>query len=244
MHNEMKEITDIHCHILPYVDDGALRVQESDELLKAQYAQGVRTICATPHLRKGMFETPDETIVLQFERLKMRAAEICPDVSLFLSREYHCDRLFRDRLVSHQVMPLGNGSYLLSEFSYRHSEEQIHDYIRLIQDSGFKPLIAHAERYPAICESTEQVEKLIDMGAMIQMNVSSILGREGRKQASWCKKLLKAHLVHVVASDAHDPEERPVELGLCAEYLERKFGAELAEELLCINPFKILNIDL
>ena len=243
MHIEMTKIIDIHCHILPYVDDGALRAAESDELLEAQYAQGVRVICATPHLRKDMFETPDETIVLQFERLKERAAARYPDVSLFLSREYHCDKLFRDKLASHQVMPLGKGNCLLSEFSYRHSEEQIHDYIRLILDSGFIPLIAHVERYPAVSDSTEQVERLIDMGAMIQMNASSILGREGRKQASWCRKLLKAGLVHIAASDAHDPDERPVELDLCADLLEKKYGAELAERLLCTNPLKILNIE-
>ena len=236
----MKDLVDIHCHILPYVDDGALRAQESEELLEMQYQQGVRTICATPHLRRGMFETPDEKIVLQFERLKERAQAKGLDVALFLSREYHCDSLLLEALRSGTVRPLGNGSHILSEFSYAAPEEDIHYFIKTIQDSGFTPLIAHIERCSSLQE-TEQVAALIDMGAKIQMNATAILGGEGRKRASWCKKLLKAQLVHVVASDAHDPEERPPQLSECAAHLERKYGPAYAELLMHTNPSDILN---
>ena len=66
----MNGIADIHCHIIPYVDDGALRMEEAKELLTMQIEQGVGTICCTQHLRHHMFETPDETIKEQFARLK------------------------------------------------------------------------------------------------------------------------------------------------------------------------------
>ena len=86
------------------------------------------------------------------------------------------------------------------------------------------------------------VQDLIDMGALIQVNGSSILAREGFKQASWVKKLLKEGLVHVVGSDAHDSESRPPEMDKVADFLEKKVGTEYARELLRINPLTILAV--
>lgn len=242
----MTTIADIHCHVLPYVDDGALRAQESDELVQMQAEQGARVICCTPHLRHHMFETPDEEIQRRFRQLLERqaAAEAASmsrsPIRFFLSREYHCDSLLLKKLEAGEILPLGNSKTILAEFSYRHSESQIRDFIKIIQSYGFRPLIAHAERYPAL-EKPAQAAALIDMGALIQMNASSVTGAEGRRQAAWCKKLLKADLVHVIASDAHDPSDRPPELASCASILERKFGKETAEKLLWTNPMHILN---
>ena len=241
----MTPIADIHCHILPYVDDGALRTQESDELVEMQAEQGVSVICCTPHLRHHMFETPDDEIRRRFEQLLERqtAAEAAgtshSPIRFYLSREYHCDGLLLKKLENGEILPLGEGRTVLSEFSWRHSESQIRDFVKTILSYGYTPLIAHTERYPAL-EKPAQVAALIDMGALIQMNASSVTGAEGRRQAAWCKKLLKEDLVHVIASDAHDPSDRPPELSQCAAFLERKFGEDRAEKLLWTNPIQIL----
>lgn len=237
----MIQAADIHCHIIPYVDDGALRVQESEELVEMLAAQGVRTVCCTPHLRRHMFETPDEEIRLQFERLLARSQNLDVPMQFYLSREYHCDELLRKKLDAGEILPLGRGNVLLAEFSYRHPAEDILNYIRLIRSYGYQPLIAHAERYAAT-ENLAQAARFIEAGALIQMNASSLLGAEGRRQASLCRKLLKEDLVHVIASDAHDPSDRPPEIDKCAAYLERKFGTETAKRLLHTNPLQILNV--
>ena len=102
--------------------------------------------------------------------------------------------------------------------------------------------MAHAERYMLLWESPDLVEELVeDLGAKIQMNISSILGREGRRQAAYCKKLLKRRLVYVVASDAHDPDDRPPELNVCKVHLEKKYGADYAQQLMSSNPLHILS---
>lgn len=237
----MKQIADIHCHLLPYVDDGAQDRDESIELLKMQYQQGVRIICFTPHLRKGMFETPDDTIIKQYEILRERATLVFKGrLKTCLSREYYCDSSFIQRVESGEVIPLGHGPYLLTEFSRRYSESQFFEYVQMVLRQGYRPLIAHVERYPEM-QDISSIKRLIKMGAKIQVNAGSILGREGLKQAFWARKLLKEGLVHIVASDAHDTEERPPELGKVAKYLERKLGTEEAENLLWKNQMKILN---
>ena len=139
----MIRIADIHCHILPYVDDGAEQKEESIELLKSQFEHGVRVVCCTPHLRKGMFETPDEVIYDQFERLKERARIFKGKMHLYLSREYYCDPSFIRRVEAGDVITMGDGQYVLTEFSSRYSDKEIFEYIKLIRKSGFRPLVAH-----------------------------------------------------------------------------------------------------
>ena len=238
----MLGIADIHCHVLPYVDDGAQHKQESMRLLKMQYQQGVRTICFTPHLRHGMFETPDEEIIYQFERLKERVGTLTRRVDFYLSREYFCDSAFIQKMEHGELIPYGNGNFILTEFSHGYTEQQIVDYINLVLQHGYRPLIAHVERYPALTESPTQIKELIAMGAKIQMNAGSILGKEGMRQAAWCRRLLKERLVHVIGSDAHDTEMRPPQLEKCANYLERKVGSDYTKQLMRFNPYKILGI--
>ena len=240
----MKNIADIHCHIIPYVDDGATLASQSEALVDQQYRAGVRTICCTPHLRRGMFETPDEVIKDRFEQLKERTRQAAypEEIRLFLSREYHADRLLLERLEKDSVLPLGSSNNLLLEFSNAHPLEDIHWFIKTVQDAGFRPLVAHAERYRVLWDSTELAEELTALGARLQMNCSSLLGREGRKQAAYCKKLLKKQLVSVVASDAHDTEDRPCELSLAADHLTRKYGEGYAAKLLSEYPLEILGL--
>lgn len=238
----MLGIADIHCHVLPYVDDGAQHKQESMRLLKMQYKQGVRTICFTPHLRHEMFDTPDEEIIEQFARLKERVGALTKRMDFFLSREYFCDSQFIRKMEQGELLPMGNGNYILTEFSHGYTEQQIFDYINMILQNGYKPLVAHVERYPALKDSPEQIRDLIAMGAKIQMNAGSVIGKEGMRQAAWCRRLLKERLVHVIASDAHDGDTRPPQLEKCADYLERKYGSDYTKQLMRFNPLKILGV--
>lgn len=237
----MIRIADIHCHILPYVDDGAEQKEESMALLESQFKQGVRVICVTPHLRRGMFETPDEVLFEQFKRLREQARAFKGKIHLYLSREYYCDSSFVQRVEDGHVIPMGNGPYLLTEFSTRYSKEEVYEFIKLIRKAGYRPLIAHVERFPEL-KDLKCVERMIHLGAKIQVNAGSLLGREGILQALWTRKLIKNHLVHVVASDAHDMETRPPELIKAARYLKKFVGEAETKNLLYENPLTILNL--
>lgn len=238
----MMRMADIHCHLLPYVDDGAQDLDESMELLKAQYRQGVRLICFTPHLRKGMFETPDEDIIRRFEFIYEKSEDIFKGkMKLCLSREFFCDSEFIRRVEEDELIPLGKGNYLLTEFSHRYPRQQCFEYVQMVIRHGYRPLVAHVERFEEL-QNISTVQRLIKMGAKIQVNAGSLLGREGIKQMLWTRKLIKERLVHVVATDAHDTESRPPELAKAAAYIEKKFGKEKAEQLLWKNQLEILNI--
>lgn len=234
-------LADIHCHVLPYVDDGAEHTEQMEFLLASAVKQGIEVICATPHLRKGMFETPDEGIISQYHRACEYIEENDIPVRLALSREYFCDDSFMRRLSRKQVIPLGEGTTILAEFSGRYSADKIEGYLKKIQDAGWTPLIAHVERYGSLDE--DRIRGFIEMGAKIQVNAGSVLGREGRWQKKLCWSLLRHGLVHVVASDAHDPVYRPNELGQCADKIEHKLGQACAQKVLWDGPVDILSLD-
>ena len=146
-----------------------------------------------------------------------------------------------EHLKKGEIITLGKGNHILIEFSNMHTEENIRRCLQRITRFGYIPLIAHVERYRVLTEDTDKIISLInDEGAKIQVNAGSILGREGKKQTKWTHELLDQSLVHVVASDAHDPKTRPPELEKCSEYLEKKYGEEYTKQLLYVNPAKIL----
>ena len=237
----MIKLIDLHCHILPYVDDGALRTEESERLVDMLFEQGVRVVCATPHLRHRMFETPDVEIQTQFAELQAYAERKGYPMRLFLSREYHCDKLFRERLDSGTVLCMGVGNTVLSEFSQLHDFDYIHGWVKELCAAGLQPLIAHVERYPALTGSLDKVSTLIQAGAKLQMNAGSVLGHEGLRQAKWSRSLLKESLVHVIASDSHDPIDRPPELDECQRYLRKKVGDAYTDALMRDNPMRLLS---
>lgn len=234
------ELIDIHCHLIPYVDDGAYDLDEAGELLEEEVRQGVRRICLTPHLRRGMFETTDEEIEKRFAQLQQLAAERQLPLWLYHSREYHADSLFRARLEEGRVRPLGEGDTLLVEFGYHFELAEMLSALQMVRLAGYRPLVAHVERYDAVQRDAALAQKLADAGAMLQLNAGSILGREGLRQKHLCARLIRQGLVRVVASDAHDLEQRKPELAACASHLERKYGRETAKRLLSVNPLGIL----
>ncbi len=238
--NGTAEYCDLHCHLMPYVDDGAYDREECLELLQMEYQQGVRRICLTPHLRADMFETSDEEVCSHFVLVQELAREAELPLELSYSREYHVDRLFWAKLEAGDLLPLGKGRTLLVEFGGRHSGEDMLDALKRVRDAGYAPLIAHAERYAPLQGDWAFARELKDASALLQLNAGSILGREGLRQRHLCRQLLAKGLADVIASDAHDACVRVPELRACAEQIEKRYGIALARRLLETAPRAIL----
>lgn len=226
-------LTDVHCHILPYVDDGAQNMAEAQAMLQMQEKQGVKTIYCTPHLRQNMFETPQDKVDEKFAQLKAVGAEM--HMHLFLSREYHCDEGLWQLLQKEQVRPLANGVHLLIEFSSRDCLEDMFRYLAAVKAIGLVPVVAHIERYDCLVQQPFLVEELLQKGAWTQMNAGAILGKEGWKRKIFCKKILKRDQVHLIGSDAHHADWRVPNLGECAQFLQQRIPEEQFDRLLFKN---------
>ena len=243
----MSGLYDIHCHLVPYVDDGAFTMEEAVELLEMQYEQDVRTIVVTPHFRTRMFETPEEKVSEKFLQLKKAAAEDpeLKELRLFLGREYYCDRGFWDLVASGAgIRTLGPSQAIMIEFSTRDSltPEYMIQSVEKLKELGLVPVIAHVERYVPIQTEPENLARLRERGAWIQVNAASILGEEGRAAKHLAWKILKNGLADLIASDAHHVEFREPNLERCARLIGKKLGETTARRLFRTNQEKLLGM--
>ncbi len=236
-------IFDIHCHIIPSVDDGAADIREAEELLRMEYRQGVRSIILTPHFRIGMFETPQEQIKKQFLILKEIAGNISHDLKLYLGCEFHVNMEMLEMLKNGQGTTMAGSRYILTEFSHMAPASYIRERLYSLLLHGYKPVTAHVERYDAVRRHIGFVDEIIDMGALIQVNADSIIGAEGFSAKRFCHKLLKNQMVHFVGSDCHGTARRVPKIGIAYNYILKKFGKNYADKIFAVNPRCILEND-
>ena len=229
-------LVDIHCHILPGVDDGAPDMETSRAMIRDAYEQGVRYIIATPHYRPEMFEPSMKKVIRVYHELRDYAEEV--GIGLRLGCEYYRN----EQMIRHldkKLRPTMLGSrYVLTEFSTNDSFVTVRNYIYELITKGYRPIVAHVERY-FCCQEPERIQELKKLGAQIQINADSVLGYEGHTIKNFCAGLMKEDLVDFIGSDAHNLEGRKMNLGKCATYVRKKMGQDYAEEIFVDNPRRI-----
>lgn len=240
MEQEMENMCDIHCHAVPGVDDGAASMKEALDILRKEYRDGVRTVILTPHFRKAMFETDRSRVRRQYELLSAEAERELPGFRLYLGCEFHVNMDLLDLLDENEDFRIAGSCHVLLEFSGGDSGEYIADRLYQAVAGGYEPIVAHAERYPVLWEDLHLVERLLRMGARIQVNAGSILGYYGKRIQKFCRRLMKEDFLSYVGSDAHNVSDRPPRMGECAAWLEKKMGRDYAERILVRNPAELL----
>ena len=232
---------DIHCHVLYDVDDGAGDLQTSQAMIDSMARSGVTGIIATPHLRQQMFSYPVNRIEEAYHELREYAAS--KGVSLYLGCEYHVGHEIFGHLETGRIHTLADTNYVLTEYSHADSLDRIVNYTQELIMRGWKPVIAHAERYGVFQRNPHLAAEAADAGAGIQVNANSILGLDGRILKKTAKKLLDLDMVDYIASDAHDMGERAGHMGECYSYILKKYGNDSAQRLFEQNPGRILDED-
>lgn len=236
----MNPYIDIHSHILPQIDDGAENFNVSMKMLRTAYGDGIKTIIVTPHYKPGRHNADPERICFLMDKLCREAKREEMDVELYPGNEfYYHDGIFGE-LERNRACAMAGSAYVLIEFSPMERFEYIRSGLYEALAHGWRPILAHAERYSAILGKTEHVEELIRLGSFIQVNAGSILGKTGMGARQFTKNLLKEHLVHFVATDAHDEKKRKPVLSDCGKYIRRRYGEAYAESLFYGNPIHII----
>lgn len=231
---------EVHCHILPNVDDGPESMEESIRMLELYYRDGVRTIYVTPHFRKNMFEPSPKKVKEQYVKLKEEAAQIGDGIKLLLGCEFHATMDMLEMLESRECLTMGSSSSVLLEFSALSEFAFIRERCYSLLSHGYDPIVAHAERYSVLAKDITKIEELVEMGVYIQINAESILGKEGFMMKRFCKKMMDRNLIHFIGSDAHDCKKRKPLLGECAEYVRKKMGVSYMRKLLIDNPEELI----
>ena len=235
----MKGLYDIHCHILPGVDDGARNMEESLWMLNKEYQEGVRHVILTPHFRYDMFEPHMNIVTRQFMQLRRAAMNIGDEgMRLYLGCELHSSMDMVECLKKGRRLTLAGSRYVLVEFSNGDEKNYIEERVRSLLMNGFIPIIAHVERYKATRNDIGFLTELKDMGAHIQVNADTISGQDGFGAKTFARKVMKHGLLDFVGSDGHRKTERIPEIGKCVAKMEKTMGSEYVKTIFIKNPRK------
>ena len=232
--------TDIHTHILPGVDDGAADMEQAMELVRMAYQNGTRTVFVTPHYR-GRYKQNDPSYLRKvFNGLQKNVARELPQMQLYLGSEIHYEIDAPDALLAGKILSLNDSQYCLLEFSPGTPRSQIIMGISEVIRRGFSPIIAHAERYEAFRKNRALPDEVLVMGALIQLNAESVMGRRGLGVSMFCARLLKEQKAHFIATDAHNITERPPLLRECWRKIYKKYGQDYAVRLFYENAQAVI----
>lgn len=236
----MRGLCDIHCHVIPGVDDGAADYKEALNMLKWEYQEGVRMIIATPHFRTDMFETSREIVVQRFRELRQRAKEAKCGIELYLGCEFHSNMDMVKYLKQNPAYTMAGSRYVLVEFSSTDEKKYIQERLYSALCNGYKPVIAHIERYHCVRKEAHFIGDLIEMGAQVQVNAGSILGEMGFSVKRFTRKLLKQEFIHYIGSDAHNMAYRCSRMNEAYYYITKTVGERYAKKLFYENPQRII----
>lgn len=241
--NQRKKLgfVDIHTHILPGVDDGAANLSEALKLLRMAWRDGTAGIVLTPHYRGKYRENTPEMLRACFEELCREAEKELPGLRLYLGSEAAWERELGEKIAEGRVMTLHGSSYVLLEFDFGCLRSHVLDGIMDVVGCGYTPIIAHVERYDVFRKDKSLTDEVLAMGALLQLNADCVLGKRGFGLKRFCHRLLKHGQAHFIASDAHDPADRPPLLRECFEYVSKRYGRDYAWVLLRDNPQAMLS---
>ena len=193
--------TDIHSHLIPGIDDGARDLEESVILLKEMKKLGYQKVITTPHIMSDGYKNTPKNILEGLEILRAAAKEENIDIDIDAAAEYYLDDGFYDQLKDQNILCVGE--YLLIETSYISKPLQFDTMIFEIQAAGFKPMLAHPERYRYIKDLKSEYTTMKEKGIYFQVNLNSFMGHYGKEAKRKADFLAKAGMIDFLGSDVH-----------------------------------------
>lgn len=239
--NKMIHIADMHCHILPGLDDGSKSMEQTISMLKIAYDEGVRLIIATPHYHIGRMMVEQSKIDAAIESITPVIRDNFPDMEIYAGQEIYYYSEAVEALNDNKARTMAGSGYILLEYSPDESYDVISSSIYEAETNGYVPIIAHIERYSCVHDRTDRVAELIESGAYIQVNAGTVTGGMGRSSKKFVKKLLKEHMVHFISSDAHSDRTRAPRFSEAVKALGKICKPDYCMELLWDNAIKVIN---
>lgn len=195
--------TDMHSHFIPGIDDGARDTDDSLEMLAEMHALGYRKVVTTPHIMSDGYRNTPEIILKGLERLKKAVKEAGIEIEVEAAAEYYFDYDFEKSISQKNKLTFGN-NYLLWEMSFMNKPDNINEVIFEMIMNGYKPVLAHVERYPFWHNDFAVYEDLANRGTLLQLNINSIAGQYGaptKKAAEW---LIDNNMISFLGTDCHN----------------------------------------
>lgn len=235
---------DLHCHLLPGIDDGSRSLEESLAMARLAVADGITAVRATPHIHIGRYANDRASIEAAAEALRGELAREGISLELTAAAEVRLDYELVAMIEADRIPYLGaldGEPVLLLEFPHSHVPVGAEHFVAWLRRRGIRPMIAHPERNRGIMEDPGRLSAFVDAGCLLQLTADAVAGGFGAKAERAAREMLEREWVTVLASDAHDTKERPPRLSAGRAAASRIVGDEAARRLTEDMPRRLLS---
>jgi protein-tyrosine phosphatase len=234
------QFVDIHCHLLPELDDGARSSDEALAMAEMASADGISTIVATPHQLGNFAANRGDEIREQAEHFQATLRKKKIPLKVFPGADVRIEPGMIGKIRAGEVLTLADrGRHVLLELPHE-VYLPLERLLVELKGAGLAGILSHPERNQGILGQPGVVHSLVGAGCLIQVTAGSLTGAFGSRVRNLAEWLVKQGLVHFVSTDAHSPRSRPPLLGEAFARVVELAGRSLAEELFCGNPAAVV----
>jgi len=233
-------VIDLHCHLLPGIDDGAPGVEVSIAMAKRFVSDGVTTVACTPHILPGLYHNEGPKIRADVEALQQRLVEEDISLQLVCGSDAHICPDFVAGLRSGRILSLADSRYVLVEPPHHVAPQRLEQFFFDILVAGYVPILTHPERLTWIDTHYDKICRLTAAGVWNQITSGSLTGVFGRNAQYWAERMLDEGLVHILSTDAHDTLRRVPNLSRGRDAAALRVGELEAQHLVLTRPRGVL----
>lgn len=231
---------DLHCHILPGIDDGAKDLEVSIQMARMAVDDGIVTTVCTPHITPGIYNNDAWIIQEKIELLQNALDERQIPLELLSGADIHIAPDLGQKMNEGVYPTVAGTRYFLFEPPHHVVPPRIVELAKQLLDMGYIPLLTHPERLTWIDGHYDIVERLDEAGCAVQITAAAITGRFGKGPQYWSERMLDEGRVDVVASDAHNLTGRPPVLSAARDAVSERLGENAGQIMVEDNPLLIL----
>lgn len=232
---------DLHCHILPGIDDGAPDMETALNMARIAVADGITVTACTPHMMPGYYENTSEGV--RAAVVALQAALDGADIPLRLvtGADVHLVPGLASGLRDGSKLTLADTRYFLFEPPHNTAPPRMAEAVFDCMTAGFHPLITHPERLRWIEDHYDVMVQLAQAGAWMQLTAGSVTGRFGKRTQYWAERMLDDGIVHILATDAHNLRSRAPVLSEAVHAVSNRLGAQAAQDMVLTRPLAVLD---
>lgn len=194
--------TDMHSHLIPGIDDGSKSMEETITLLRKFSELGYKKVITTPHIMADFYRNTPEIILGGLASVREEIKKQGINIEIEAAAEYYLDYHIKDLIASKELLTFGD-NYVLVELSFSQEQPGVKDILFELITEGYKPILAHVERYPYYNNQWDKIEEYSDRGVLLQLNINSLSGHYGPMVSRMAEQLIDRDWIDVIGSDCH-----------------------------------------
>jgi protein-tyrosine phosphatase len=195
-------VTDVHSHLLPGLDDGSKSPDHSIGMIRKFEELGYKKLITTPHVMHGVYDNNAPKILQKLEEVRQAISAAGLKITLEASAEYFLDEHFLELIRRGDLLPF-SGNHILFECAFNHEPKFLDEAVFMLRSQGYRPVLAHFERYNYFHGSLDAARRVRDAGCYIQLNLNSLTGHYGPEIQKQGLRMIRERIVDIASSDCH-----------------------------------------